>query len=170
MNPQLYRDIRTSIQSGDVTKMSQLLENNDDVLMISTPLGTWLHQAADYGQLDVAKKLISLGLDINARGGPQGSNALNVAAGEGHLEIVEWMLDNGAQMDLSEPERNPLFSSIIGGHLTIAKLLIERGIDTTIKYTGESMKDMDAVAFANEQGRYDIKFLLEKGQSGSAPL
>ena len=62
--------------------------------------------------------------------------------------------------EFSEPERNPLFGAIYGGHTAIAKLLIDSGIDTTVKYSGESMHEMDALAFAHEWGRSDIAELL----------
>jgi len=38
---------------------------------------------------------------------------------------------------VSEARRNPLFSAIIGGYTEVAKVLIESGMDTTIKYSNE---------------------------------
>ncbi len=63
-------------------------------------------------------------------------------------------------MDVSEPERNPLFGAIYGGHTDVAKFLINSGIDTQVKYTGPNMKNMDALAFVNEWGRTEIADLL----------
>src|SRR5262245_14761134 len=65
-------------------------------------------------------------------------------------------------MDVSEPVRNPLFGAIYGGHTDVARLLIDSGIDTNIKYNGKNMKEMDALAFAREWGRTDIADLLVK--------
>jgi ankyrin repeat protein len=59
-------------------------------------------------------------------------------------------------VEVDEPERNPLFSAVNYGSLNIVKLLIERGVDPSICYTGESMKNMDALAFAVELGKKDI--------------
>ena len=71
-------------------------------------------------------------------------------------------------LDVSEPERNPLFGAILKGHTGIAKLLVDRGIDINVQYTGESMKDMDALAFAREWGRSDIaEYLLAHGAVAS---
>ncbi len=64
-------------------------------------------------------------------------------------------------MDVTEPERNPLFGAISNGHADIAKLLIESGIDTNVIYSGESMREMDALTFAKEQGQKEISMLLE---------
>jgi ankyrin repeat protein len=59
-------------------------------------------------------------------------------------------------MDTSEPERNPLFGAVYGGHLHVVQLLVANGIDFRVKYTGRSMNDMDAKAFAVERGQTEI--------------
>lgn len=129
--------------------------------MNKTPFGTWLHVAASKGELNIVKKLIELGSNINVIGGVYGGGALNEAASAGHIDIVSYLLSCRADMDVSEPERNPLFGAISNGHVDIAKLLIESGTDTEVKYSGESMKDMDALTFAREQGQEEIVKLLE---------
>lgn len=131
---------------------------------METPFGAWLHVAASVGSVEMVKELLDLGVDINARGGTLGGNALNYAASNGHMEVVKYLLSCGAEMDVSEPERNPLFSAIYGGHIEIVNLLIENGIDIHVKYTGESMKNMDALAFAQERGQAEIAALLSKNQ------
>lgn len=65
-------------------------------------------------------------------------------------------------MDISEPDRNPLFAAIHAGHKNIVELLLKTGIDTTVKYTGKSMKDMDAIAFAYEWGRKEIAEMIKE--------
>ena len=85
---------------------------------------------------------------------------LALAASKGHLEVVEYLLQRGVEMDVSEPESNPLFSAIYGGYKDIVTILIEHGIDTQINYTGERMTGMDAVAFALERGQTEIAELI----------
>ena len=65
-------------------------------------------------------------------------------------------------MDTSDPRFNPLFAAIYGGHFDIAKVLIEKGIDTKVKYSGSCMKDMNARAFATERGETEIAQLLAR--------
>lgn len=132
-----------------------------ELMNMVTTFGTWLHVAATHGKLEIVKRLIDLGADINRRGGVFGGGAINVAASEGHIDIVRCLLSSGAEIDVSEPERNPLFAAIRGGHIDIVKLLIEHGIDIHVKYTGDSMKNMDALAFAHEQGQKEIANLLD---------
>lgn len=105
------------------------------------------------GTVGYCKKLTELGADVNKLGGVYGGGPLNEAASAGHIDIVEYLLSCGTDLDVSEPERNPLFGAISNGHADIAKLLVERGIDTTVKYSGESKQDLDALGFAKEQGQ-----------------
>lgn len=48
----------------------------------------------------------------------------------------------------------------MGMYVDIAKLLIESGMDTSVKYSGEVMKQTDALAFARKMGQTDIVHLL----------
>lgn len=156
----LAKKIRTAIKSGNVQEAKRLIDENPDCINMMTPFGTWLHVAAAHGQLEILKFLIERGADVNKCGGIAGGGALHIAASEGHLEIVKYLLSCGAFLDVSEPEKNPLFGAIHQGHTKIAKLLIESGIDTKAQYTGKSMKGMDAMAFAVEWGRQEIAAFL----------
>jgi ankyrin repeat protein len=156
----IAREIRVAIKLGDVDKVSSLIGHAMARLDILTPFGTWLHVASAHGQLEIVKLLLNLGIDININGGISGGGPLNEAASEGHIEIVKYLLSNGAKLDVTEPEKNPLFSAIHGGHVAIAKLLIDKGIDTHVKYSGSSMTNMDALAFARERGQDEIAKML----------
>ncbi|EPL4575531.1 ankyrin repeat domain-containing protein, partial [Acinetobacter baumannii] len=63
-------------------------------------------------------------------------------------------------MIIEEPEYNPLFTAIYVGNLTIVKILIFRGIDYKISYTGDYMNNMDAEAFALERREKQIASYL----------
>jgi len=158
---QIAKEIRLAIKKGDIEKVVELIGSNAKHLNIMTPFGTWLHVAASKGELDIVKKLIGLGANVNVLGGVYGGGALNEAASAGHIDIVRYLLSCGADMDVSDPERNPLFGAISNGHVDIAELLIESGIDTNATYSGESMKEVDALTFAKEQGQKAIVKLLE---------
>ncbi|EOX7512389.1 ankyrin repeat domain-containing protein, partial [Acinetobacter baumannii] len=64
------------------------------------------------------------------------------------------------EMIIEEPEYNPLFTAIYVGNLTIVKILIFRGIDYKISYTGDYMNNMDAEAFALERREKQIASYL----------
>lgn len=160
-NKAINNEMWTAIEAGDRETVARMIGADKRILQMTTPFGTWLHYAAQHGALEIIKLLLELGENINVKGGIAGGSALHLAASDGHLEVVRYLLARGAEMDVSEPERNPLFGAIHFGHTAIAKLLIEYGINTKVKYTGKTMKDMDALAFAREWGRTDIAELLK---------
>ena len=162
MNPTIFKELYSAIINGDTELMANVFSKCPAALQWNTPLGTWLHIASFYGQLEAIKILHSFGLDLNQLGGPANGNALNIAALEGKIDVALWLLDNGAIMETDEPERNPLFSAIQGGHIEIVKLLINYGINWRVSYTGQSMKNMDAHAFAIERGQSQIANYLSK--------
>ena len=157
---QTAKAIRTSIKQGDTNKFTALITSNMALLEKMTPFGTWLHVAASFGRKEIVRELLDLGVDVNRRGGVFDGGAINEAAADGHLEIVKYLFEFGAELDVSLPTRNPLFGAIQGGHIEIVRFLVERGISTKIKYSGESMKDMDALAFALERGQSEIAAFL----------
>jgi ankyrin repeat protein len=161
---EIAKQIRAAVKNGDVDLVTRLIGSSKERLHQMTPFGTWLHVAADSGKIEVVKRLLALGADINAKGGTFNGAAINRAASEGHIDVVKYLLEAGAELDVSEPERNPLFGAIYGGHLDIVKLLLEKGINSHVRYTGESMKDMDALAFARERGQSEIAAFLARNK------
>lgn len=159
----IARQLFSAIREGNLKKVKHLINEDNDLVEMETPLGSWLQVAAGAGKLDIIKFLVSQGADVNKFGGVSNDGALNIAASDGYVDICEYLLEKGAILDTEEPERNPLFSAIHGGHTEIAKLLIDAGIDTKVKYTGENMKNMDALAYAREWGRNEIIELLQQG-------
>lgn len=161
------KEIRTAIKQGDVERVVALIGSDKSRLEMMTPFGTWLHVAASMGQLEIAKRLVALGADVNRNGGIYGAAPIKEAASEGHVALVKFLIDSGAELDVSKSERNPLFGAIHHGHVDIVRLLIAVGIDANVRYNSATMKEMDAVAFAKEWGQDEIVKLLEK--KGSSP-
>ncbi len=155
------KEIRAAIKQGDAHKVKKLIEQNNGAIDLITPFGTWLHVASSRGQLEIVQLLVSLGADVNRRAGVFDGTALNEAANEGHLSIVEFLLACNGIMDTSEPERNPLFSAIISGNQEIVKRLLDSGIDASVRYSGKNMDGMDAYDFAIERGQIDIAKMLK---------
>jgi uncharacterized protein len=165
MDNQLLNSIEDAIEDGKTFKCMDLIDNNPQILSANTTFGTWLHIAASHGQLAIMEELVKRGVDINARGGIAGANALHSAVEDSQYEAAKYLLDVGAEMDVAEPERNPLFAAILEDNAKIVQLLIDRGIDTKVKYTGQRMKNMDAIAFAEEHGAEKCLKLLEEAQA-----
>lgn len=159
---QFAKDIRNAIKRGQLDILRDLIEKEPEMVTWMTPFGTWLHVAVAHGHLEIVEYLINAGIDINAQGGTFSTNALEKATTKGHLDIAQYLISQNIEIDISEPDRNPLFAAIYGGHLDIVKYLVKNGIDITVKYTGDTMKDMDAYAFAIERGQTEIAEYLKQ--------
>ena len=80
------------------------------------------------GHLDVAKFLLGMGADVDARG-YFGAPALHWAAVNGHREVVEWLVGVGADVEIDDPEfdGSPSGWAWEGGHHDLADWLKEVG-------------------------------------------
>ncbi|QTL47246.1 ankyrin repeat domain-containing protein [Priestia aryabhattai] len=150
------------IKNGDTEQAKEILITDKTLLEFITPFGTWLHVAARAGSLDMIKFLVEYGMDINTNEGVPNSAPIAHAASEGKMRIVKYLYNSGAILDVSDPNRNPLFSAIYGGHFDIVKYLVQSGIDITVKYTGDTMENMDAYEFAIERGQIEIAEYLKR--------
>ena len=160
-NKQILRDILDSIEENNLERTHRLLKIYPEFINQLTPFGTWLHVAASQGKIEIVELLLNLGMDINTRAGVYNGGAINEAATEGNFNVVKYLLSRGAKLDVSEPTRNPLFGAILSGDKDIVKLLLDSGIDASVRYTGEYMKNMDAYDFAIERGQKEIAKMLE---------
>lgn len=150
------------IKNGDLELVKEIVITDKKLLDFVTPFGTWLHVATRAGKLDMIKFLVESGMDININEGVPKSAPIAHAASEGEISIVEFLFENGAILDTSDPNRNPLFSAIYGGHLDIVKYLVLNGIDINTKYTGDTMQNMGAYEFAIERGQTEIAEYLKQ--------
>ncbi len=154
--------IRNAIKLGDIIGVKKLIGSDTEVLNTMTAFGTWLHVAAKNGQLEIVQYLIQKGIDIDVKGGTFDASALNLAAGSGYIEIVKYLIEAGAELDATLAKRNPLFGAIYGGHKEVVEFLVEKGIDITIRYTGENIKNMNAYEYAREFGQTEIAEYLKQ--------
>ena len=168
MNDQVkpYPLVSEAIRNGDGPAMQALFAQYPEIVSLRVPaFGTWLHYASAKGTLDLVKRLIAMGFDVNARD-REGLGPLQNAAFEGKEEIAEHLLDQGARMDVSASVRNPLFGAVISRSPEIARLLLDRGIDSKVRYDSETMENMDAVAFAMMRGERDIAHMIALHNAG----
>jgi len=151
-----------AISAGDLSAVRRVVESDPALLGKKPPSagGTWLHFAARWGEPNILRMLVEKGVSVNEPGTLDGEVALVRAAHGGKLEAARYLLDQGSRMDTSASVRNPLFAAIIGQSPEVVRLLLERGIDASVRYNSETMTDMDATAFALWRGENELARII----------
>lgn len=110
-----------NIQSGEVSQATQSIENNSPEWNQKGKFGlTPLHYAAEYGHLDLVKKLIEKGADVNAESGTFSEygakegyqTPLHLAVKYGHLEVAKYLISKGANIN-AKTYRNYTIMTIV---------------------------------------------------------
>jgi ankyrin repeat protein len=158
-----------------------LIDQGADLNTTSGEYGNALQAAVAASSMDLKRKrhifpiarlLLDSGLDINLKGGYYGST-LAAAAQSGNLEIVGFLLDNGAQIDMGGRFGCPLAVAAGARHKAMVELLIHRGANINAQdENGET-----ALGHAVSGGDLDIvRFLLRNnanvnlGENDCCPL
>jgi ankyrin repeat protein len=117
--------------------------------------------AAQYGHMEVIKKLLEFHSDINSLN-QGGLSALHFAANSGHIEIVNYLLEKGIIVNPTIPDgiNSALHFAAQGGHVEVIKALLKK--DALVNYknaNGETPLD-----FAAKTGAFEVvKLLLDNG-------
>jgi uncharacterized protein len=96
-------------------------------------------EAAAVGRTERVGQLVGEDPGVAQAWSSDGFTALHLASFFGHAEIVDLLLDAGAEVDV--PARNPmrvtpLHSAAASGHVGIATRLVERGADVNARQEG----------------------------------
>lgn len=98
------------------------------------------------GQLEIARRLIAMGADVNK----PGWTPLHYAATHGHVAVMYLLLDNFAYIDAASPNgTTPLMMAAFYGTPSAVKLLLEAGADPSLR----NEKDLTAIDFAQRANR-----------------
>ncbi|XZE33824.1 ankyrin repeat domain-containing protein [Pirellulaceae bacterium SH501] len=147
-------------ESGNTQQFIELYKSNPEI----HSAGSWLYNAAEDGQPELIRYLISVGRDPNERSRYSlMTSALSAASRNGSIQSVELLLRAGASLGVDSIDDNPLFSAIYGRNLDCAKLLVKAGIDFHKTYDLDH-RFKNALAYADEMGCKDIAaYLREHG-------
>lgn len=122
-------------ETGDHQLVDKLLNEQPVLVNKENENGlTLLGIAAHFGQIEVVKKLLSHGAEINAVSHskisfiPQNTALHAATAGAKSIETIEYLLLSGADCNIKDSEgHTPLHIAAFEGSISIAKLLIEKG-------------------------------------------
>ena len=100
------------------------------------------------GQTDIVRKLVARDADVNKTGWAP----LHYAATNGHVEIMQILLDEHAYIDAESPNKStPLMMAAKYGSPAAVKLLLEAGADPRLR----NELGLSAIEFAQQGNRRD---------------
>ncbi|XP_035681437.1 uncharacterized protein LOC118419201 [Branchiostoma floridae] len=141
INPALYPQYQIFVESPSRNK---LLKTGSVFMYQVFPCSTlqWqrmMMRAGKEGDDEMMNKLVSFfrvshPSFINSQEANTGNSVLHVASRAGHFNIVQYLLKNGANVNLRNASGGtPLFSAAEGLHRRVAQLLLEWGADVNAK-------------------------------------
>eukprot|EP00730_Choanoeca_flexa_P016945 TRINITY_DN8096_c0_g1_i1.p1 TRINITY_DN8096_c0_g1~~TRINITY_DN8096_c0_g1_i1.p1 ORF type:complete len:118 (+),score=29.35 TRINITY_DN8096_c0_g1_i1:59-412(+) len=104
-------DLQWSIKNGDLDAVKTIVEGEGVDVNKELASGRYpIHYAADMGQTDVLKYLVSKGANVNQLD-KHGISALLAAVWESHTETVKYLLEAGADKSAKTPDGQSLASA-----------------------------------------------------------
>ncbi|KAL8723877.1 MAG: hypothetical protein Q9166_008231 [cf. Caloplaca sp. 2 TL-2023] len=119
-------------QSGLPKFVGYLLQTGSKPDALGVNGYTALQAAVLYRHLSVTRLLLNCGANVNAPSSTGRGPALNIAAALGYEEIVQVLLQHGADMnavDYGTVSGTALISAVWKGHVAVAKLLVTNDAD-----------------------------------------
>lgn len=126
-----------------------------------------LAAAALGGQPDVVKLLLDKGLKVDEIN-KQGETALMTAAAAGHAEVVQVLLDRGADVNARDVHRRSALNHavFIRGHVEAARVLLDGGADINAR---DDPAERTILMHAAQSGHLEVvQVLLDKGAEVNA--
>ncbi len=150
-----------AVQNGKLEIVELLLQRQADTKILNQGWGgtNALIMAATLGRADMVKMLLQWGADPNGIGRYK-QLPLASACQYGHLDIVNVLLDNGAQLNPKDGHE-PLVMAAMSGRPEIIKVLLDRGANLNFSNSGYT----PLMAAAGTCRSEIVRILLERGAS-----
>lgn len=160
---EIWAMLSTAVSMGYLEVLPILLKLTDDINSISGAEGlSCLMIAARGNQVPAMRLLIQKGANVQASVKPECRTALHEAAARGHLDVITFLLDHGANVNmprLHERGESALHAATAGGHVDAIKLLLDRGADVQWSPTVLGQRALYTAASIGHLGAIDMLVL-----------
>ncbi|MEM7114872.1 MAG: ankyrin repeat domain-containing protein [Chloroflexota bacterium] len=157
-NPAGLTPILIATLRDNVEMVTLLLEAGADITISDNSASNVLHHAASNNQLEIAKLLLAEEkIDLEARREQWEFTPLLNAAFDGHVEMVELLVEHGADIEgVDAWGDTPLNAASWNGHLEVVQRLVELGANPDVT----NVNGDNGVAHGRKQGHEDIEAYL----------
>ena len=131
---QLHREMLAALGAGDGTRVSRLIAQGANPAVIGPNGTTALMAAARTGDLSLARRVLSAGVDVDAGTVSGRQTALMGAASRGNAPMVAFLIAGGANVNVRDHAGvTPLMFAAARGELKTIKHLLRAGADVDAK-------------------------------------
>ena len=149
--------------TGYSAMLSHLLEHGyvDELHKVDSWGYTPLSWACDYGEISLVDRMLKAGADVNHPAENVGPSALWAAARSAHADIVEYLLEYGAEVNWrNEDWGAPLYTAASTSSTEVLRILLQHGADVNLK-GGLHTRPLNIAAYSGYTET--VQLLLEHG-------
>jgi ankyrin repeat protein len=146
---------------GETANARTLITKDPEVLKLFVINKSWLHWAAQEGNIELMELFVKAGIPIDLLTSDGADTPLETAAGFGHYEACKWLIDHGADVNHGLGKSStPVIDAIYSKSLELVELFVQRGADLSVKFGPPPQ--IDVISFAKTNGTPEIVSFLKK--------
>ena len=149
--------------TGYSALLTYLLEHGyvDELHKVDSWGYTPLSWACDYGEISSIDRLLKAGANVNHPAENGGPSALWAAAFSGHTNIVQYLLEYGAEVNWQIEDRGtPLYTAASTNSMEVVRILLQHDADVNLK-GGLHIRPLNIAAYSGYTET--VQLLLEHG-------
>ena len=134
-----------SNQENSLSQENQIPDNTETTVEIKEPANSiWV--SAKKGDIESIRQHIAFGTNLNSVGSSRDETALIIAACQGHVEIVNLLIEEGVDLNIQNNEGvTAQFCAVFFGRTEIVQILSDAGADPNIVMS-QDLTAMDLVS------------------------
>ena len=134
-----------SNQENSLSQENQIPDNTETAVEIKEPANSiWV--SAKKGDIESIRQHIAFGTNLNSVGSNRDETALIIAACQGHVEIVNLLIEEGVDLNIQNNEGvTAQFCAVFFGRTEIVQILSDAGADPNIVMS-QDLTAMDLVS------------------------